>query len=345
MSSGIGSSATRAIDSVPDDEPDQMTATQLEANTCAITRAQTADQMHPTTNVEQLLDASVHQIWGSPRLANSKTNNLTLVPRNQQSYQQDIFTNGHQDPGSPRSGITSTPRRLLNSFSQEGTSRPLWNAASDLSERVLYSETPSVAPFAVSRKQDAAVAPHVALDVSAQDRENVEKNPFSYHARRLLSNRASESLQTRLAIALQNRSIAYQKMGKRAQIPMYTGPPKTRNEVQRRRSQHHVKPTVPPKARHEVRVRRSQYHVKPQPDVKIITGHKSLGIWKEKSAEKFNIRPELHLVNAAAALYDKRNIQTVVPNRYFKRFSKSVSLYGLRFFEPSHPATRRGIVW
>lgn len=313
MSSDIGSSATRAIDPVSDDEPDQMTATQLEVNTCeqvvrshstcAITRAQTADQMQPTTNVEQPLDASV-------RLANSKTNNLTSIPRNQRSYEQDVFTNGDQDPGSPRPGVTSTPRHLPNSFSKEETSRPSWDAASDLSERVLYSETPSVAPLAASRQQDAAVAPHVALDVSAQDQENIENNPFSYHARRLLSNRASESLQTHLAIALQNRSIAYQKMGQRARIPMYTGPPK---------------------ARHEVRVRRSQYHVKPQPDIKIITGHKSLGIWKEKSAEKFNIRPELHLVNAAAALYDKRNIQTVVPNRYFKRFSKSISFGGLRF--------------
>jgi hypothetical protein len=55
------------------------------------------------------------------------------------------------------------------------------------------------------------------------------------------------------------------------------------------------------------------------PDVLVITGtHKNFKFWKQQAAKELQIGPEMQLISAAVALFDKRQIQTVVPNRYLR---------------------------
>jgi hypothetical protein len=55
------------------------------------------------------------------------------------------------------------------------------------------------------------------------------------------------------------------------------------------------------------------------PDVVVITGtHRNFKFWKQQAAKELQIGPQMQLVTAAVALFDKRQIQTVVPNRYLR---------------------------
>lgn len=55
------------------------------------------------------------------------------------------------------------------------------------------------------------------------------------------------------------------------------------------------------------------------PDVEIIKGgHAKFSFWKEKAAKDLDIAPQMQLVSAAVAMFDRKQIQTVVPDRYLR---------------------------
>lgn len=59
-------------------------------------------------------------------------------------------------------------------------------------------------------------------------------------------------------------------------------------------------------------------------DVEVITGHHdNFKFWKQKAAKELCIGPEMQLISAAVAMFDKRQIQTVVPNRYLRAGASS----------------------
>ncbi|KAL5415340.1 hypothetical protein PMIN04_008598 [Paraphaeosphaeria minitans] len=54
-------------------------------------------------------------------------------------------------------------------------------------------------------------------------------------------------------------------------------------------------------------------------DLVVVTGpHRNFNFWKQKAAEELQIGAEMNLISAAVAVFDKRQIQTVVPNRYLR---------------------------
>ncbi|KAF1965521.1 hypothetical protein BU23DRAFT_22763 [Bimuria novae-zelandiae CBS 107.79] len=61
------------------------------------------------------------------------------------------------------------------------------------------------------------------------------------------------------------------------------------------------------------------------PDLVILSNaHRNLDFWKSKLAEELRMGPEMDLVYVAAASFDRRSIQTVVPNRYFAKGSRTM---------------------
>lgn len=345
MSSAPGSSAACAIDLVSDDEPDQVTTTrnrdeQVVPSHCTrtVTRAQTAARLQPVENGEQLL--------GSAVLTNTQFCDVdessrwpvlqTSVPQKKHANEQTGIANRHSDPDNFTFGITSAPKGLLTNSFQDDTNRehqadrppdhPLRSSASaDLLGRAHHSETGAAVPLTISRPLDtytsgfeaATFVPELRVPENSHDNAKKRANrtsPFHY-TRSGLRYRASESLHTRSAGALHNRRTASLEKGKRASIRVPTKRSKVKNEPRKRR---------------------------PQSDVTILTTHKSLEIWKQQAAKKFNIEAELHLTNVAAALYDKRNIQTVVPNRYFRRRRSNSS--GEAFFKTRHSAAWSGSI-
>ena len=99
-----------------------------------------------------------------------------------------------------------------------------------------------------------------------------------------------------LAETLHNRRTALLDMGKKAPLPAAMRPAAMRPALQNRR------------------LRRKHSG----PDLVELKGHKSLETWKKKLVQEFHIEKEMERLNAAVSLFDSRDIQTVVPNRYLK---------------------------
>lgn len=57
------------------------------------------------------------------------------------------------------------------------------------------------------------------------------------------------------------------------------------------------------------------------PDIVELESHKHLETWKKKLVEEFHIEEEMKQLSAAVLLFDRRDIQTVVPNRYLREKS------------------------
>ncbi|KAL1607713.1 hypothetical protein SLS60_002649 [Paraconiothyrium brasiliense] len=55
----------------------------------------------------------------------------------------------------------------------------------------------------------------------------------------------------------------------------------------------------------------------------LTTGHKKLTFWKQQAAKELKIGPEMKLISASVALFDRKSIRTVLPNRYLRMSTSS----------------------